>query len=175
VQKYGVTILHVRLPIVLALAKHPVVATTTTSRRAAALSETPANALYDRVGFRVSQAYGMTEVSGASHLGPTTPDKIKPAAGGRLMPNVECKVVDTASGAELGPGEQGEILSRGPIVMKGYLNQPGATAATIDAEGWLRTGDIGYVDPDGDFFIVDRTKERISTRDCRSRRPSSRR
>jgi acyl-CoA synthetase (AMP-forming)/AMP-acid ligase II len=45
--------------------------------------------------------------------------------------------------------------------MKGYLNQPDATAATIDAEGWLRSGDIGYVDADGDFFIVDRTKELI--------------
>jgi acyl-CoA synthetase (AMP-forming)/AMP-acid ligase II len=167
VQKYGVTILHVVPPIVLALAKHPIVANYDLSKvrgafsAAAPLSEVVATALFDRVGFRVSQAYGMTEVSGASHLGPTTPDKIKPASGGRLMPNVECKVVDTASGAELGPGGQGEILLRGPIVMKGYLSQPGATAATIDAEGWLRTGDIGYVDPDGDFFIVDRTKELI--------------
>jgi acyl-CoA synthetase (AMP-forming)/AMP-acid ligase II len=167
VQKYGVTILHVVPPIVLALAKHPIVANYDLSKvrgafsAAAPLSEIVATALYERVGFRVSQAYGMTEVSGASHLGPTTPDKIKPASGGRLMPNVECKVVDTASGAELGSGGQGEILLRGPIVMKGYLNQPAATAATIDAEGWLRTGDIGYVDPDGDFFIVDRTKELI--------------
>jgi len=103
----------------------------------------------------------MTEVSGASHLGPMTPDAIKPASGGRLMPNVQCRVVDTATGADLGPGEQGEILLRGPIVMQGYLKQPAATAATIDAGGWLRTGDIGYADPDGDFFIVDRTKELI--------------
>jgi acyl-CoA synthetase (AMP-forming)/AMP-acid ligase II len=77
------------------------------------------------------------------------------------MPNVECRVVDTATGADLGPGEQGEILLRGPIVMPGYLDQPAATAATIDPQGWLHTGDIGYVDADGDFFIVDRTKELI--------------
>jgi acyl-CoA synthetase (AMP-forming)/AMP-acid ligase II len=75
------------------------------------------------------------------------------------MPNVECRVVDTATGADLGTGEPGEILLRGPIVMQGYLNEPAATAATIDVEGWLRTGDIGYAD--GDFFIVDRTKELI--------------
>lgn len=167
VQKYGVTILHLVPPIVLALAKHPIVDHYDLSKvrgafsAAAPLSDSVANALYNRVGFQVSQAYGMTEVSGASHLGPTTPDKIKPASGGRLMPNVECRVVDTASGADLGPGEQGEILLRGPIVMQGYLNQPGATAGTIDAEGWLRTGDIGYVDADGHFFIVDRTKELI--------------
>jgi acyl-CoA synthetase (AMP-forming)/AMP-acid ligase II len=167
VEKYGVTILHLVPPIVLALAKHPVVANYDLSKvrgafsAAAPLSGIVADALYERVGFRVSQAYGMTEVSGASHLGPTTPDKIKPASGGRLMPNMECKVLDTASGAELGTGEQGEILVRGPLVMQGYLKLPDATAATIDAEGWLRTGDIGYVDADGDFFIVDRTKELI--------------
>ena len=167
VQKYGVTILHLVPPIVLALAKHPIIANYDLSKvrgafsAAAPLSETVANALHERLGFRVSQAYGMTEVSGASHLGPMTADKIKPASGGRLMPNVECRIVDIATGADLGPGEQGEILLRGPIVMQGYLDQPGATAATIDAQGWLRTGDIGYVDADGDFFIVDRTKELI--------------
>ncbi len=77
------------------------------------------------------------------------------------MPNMECKVIDVASGAEVPSGAHGEIQVRGPIVMKGYLNRPDATAETIDAEGWLRTGDIGYVDADGDFFIVDRTKELI--------------
>ncbi|TSA14046.1 MAG: 4-coumarate--CoA ligase family protein [Betaproteobacteria bacterium] len=167
VQKYGVTILHLVPPIALALAKHPIVANYDLSKvrgafsAAAPLSGIVADALYQRVGFRLSQAYGMTEVSGACHLGPTTPDKIKPASGGRLMPNMECKILDTASGAELGAGAQGEILVRGPLVMQGYLNAPDATAATIDAEGWLRTGDIGYVDADGDFFIVDRTKELI--------------
>jgi acyl-CoA synthetase (AMP-forming)/AMP-acid ligase II len=167
VQKYGVTILHLVPPIVLALVKHPIVANYDLTKvrgafsAAAPLSETVADALFERLGFRVSQAYGMTEVSGASHLGPMTPDTIKPASGGRLMPNVECRVVDTATGADLGPGDQGEILLRGPIVMQGYLNQPAATAATIDAQGWLRTGDIGYVDADSDFFIVDRTKELI--------------
>ena len=167
VQKYGVSILHVVPPIALALAKHPVVANYDLSKvrgafsAAAPLSGTVADVLYARVGFRVSQAYGMTEVSGACHLGPNTPDKIKPASGGRLMPNMECKVLDTATGAELGVGEQGEILVRGPLVMQGYLKLPEATAATIDADGWLRTGDIGYVDADGDFYIVDRTKELI--------------
>ena len=167
VQKYGVTIMHVVPPIALALAKHPIVANFDLSKvrgafsAAAPLSDTVATALYERVGFRVSQAYGMTEVSGASHLGPTTPDKIKPASGGRLVPNMECKIVDVGTGNEVATGEQGEILVRGPIVMQGYLGQAGATAATIDADGWLRTGDIGYVDADGDFFIVDRTKELI--------------
>ena len=167
VQKYRVTILHLVPPIVLALAKHPSVVNYDLSQvrgafsAAAPLSGIVADALHERLGFRVSQAYGMTEVSGASHLGATTPDKIKPASGGRLMPNMECKLLDTASGAELGTGEQGEILVRGPLVMQGYLKLPEATAAAIDSGGWLRTGDIGYVDAEGDFFIVDRTKELI--------------
>jgi acyl-CoA synthetase (AMP-forming)/AMP-acid ligase II len=167
VQKYGVTILHVVPPVVLALAKHPIVANFDLSKvrgtfsAAAPLGDAVATALFQRLGFRVSQAYGMTEVSGASHLGPTTEDKIKPASGGRLMPNLECKIIDLRTDAELPPGEQGEILVRGPIVMQGYFGQSGATKATIDAEGWLHTGDIGYVDADGDFFIVDRTKELI--------------
>jgi acyl-CoA synthetase (AMP-forming)/AMP-acid ligase II len=167
VQKYGVTIMHVVPPIALALAKHPIVANYDLSKvrgafsAAAPLSDTVASALHARLGFQISQAYGMTEVSGACHLGPTTPEKIKPASGGRLMPNMECKVIDVASGAEVPSGAHGEIQVRGPIVMKGYLNRPDATAETIDAEGWLRTGDIGYVDADGDFFIVDRTKELI--------------
>jgi len=166
-QKYGVTILHVVPPVALALAKHPIVANFDLSKvrgafsAAAPLGQAVATAVHQRLGFRVSQAYGMTETSGATHLGPMTEDKIKPASGGRLMPNMECKIIDLGTGAELPAGEQGEILVRGPLVMQGYFGQKGATAATLDAEGWLRTGDIGYVDTDGDFFIVDRTKELI--------------
>jgi acyl-CoA synthetase (AMP-forming)/AMP-acid ligase II len=167
VQKYGVTILHIVPPIALALAKHPMVENFDLQKvrgafsAAAPLGDAVARALHARLGFRISQAYGMTEVSGASHLGPNSEDKIKPASGGRLMPNMECRIVDPASGAEVPAGEQGEIQVRGPIVMQGYFGKSGATEATIDEAGWLRTGDIGTVDADGNFFIVDRTKELI--------------
>jgi acyl-CoA synthetase (AMP-forming)/AMP-acid ligase II len=77
------------------------------------------------------------------------------------MPNSECLVVDPASGEALDRNDLGEIWVRGPLVMKGYLNQPEATAATIDSSGWLHTGDIGYVDDVGDIYIVDRVKELI--------------
>src|SRR6266545_5361914 len=166
VQKYHVSVLHLVPPIALALAKHPIVANYDLSKirgafsAAAPLSETVANALFDRVGFRVSQAVGLTE-SGATHLGPNLPDKIKPASAGRVVPNTECKIVDVVSGTTLAPHQQGEIWVRGPTVMRGYLNRPDATAETIDAEGWLRTGDIGYADEDGYFYLVDRAKELI--------------
>jgi acyl-CoA synthetase (AMP-forming)/AMP-acid ligase II len=78
-----------------------------------------------------------------------------------LIPNTEAKVVDPVSAAELQPNQQGELWVRGPQVMKGYLNQPAATAAMLDGDGWLHTGDLGMIDADGYLFIVDRLKELI--------------
>ena len=76
-------------------------------------------------------------------------------------PNTECMIVDLETGEPLGPNQKGEVCVRGPQVMMGYLNKPDATEQTIDADGWLHTGDIGYADEDGHFFIVDRAKELI--------------
>jgi acyl-CoA synthetase (AMP-forming)/AMP-acid ligase II len=77
------------------------------------------------------------------------------------VPNTEVKMIDVVTGAEVPQGQEGELLIRGPQIMKGYLNQSGETAACLDREGWYHTGDVGYVDGDGFFFIVDRTKELI--------------
>ena len=70
-------------------------------------------------------------------------------------------IVDPAGGGPLGLDEDGEVWVRGPQVMRGYLNNPSATASTIDADGWLHTGDIGHIDEDGHLFVVDRLKELI--------------
>jgi acyl-CoA synthetase (AMP-forming)/AMP-acid ligase II len=167
VQRYGVTYLHIVPPIVLAMAKHPIIDKYDLSKcewalsAAAPLGESLAQAFTARLGTKIFQAYGMTEVSGATHLGSCLPGELKPASGGRLLPNTECLVVDPSSGEALERGQQGEIWVRGPLNMQGYLNRPDATAATIDSEGWLHTGDVGYVDEDGDVFIVDRVKELI--------------
>jgi acyl-CoA synthetase (AMP-forming)/AMP-acid ligase II len=77
------------------------------------------------------------------------------------MPGTELRVVDPASGADLGPGERGELWIRGPQTMAGYLGRPDADAAMIDADGWLRTGDLVVVDEEGQVFVVDRMKELI--------------
>jgi len=167
VQRYGVSYLHLVPPIVIALSKHPLVDKYDLSRpkwalsAAAPLGGPAAEAFTARLGIQLVQAYGMTEVSGATHIGSCLPGQNKPTSGGSLVPNVECLVVDPATGKALGRGEQGEIWVRGPVVMRGYLGKPEATSATIDHDGWLHTGDVGYVDADGDVFIVDRVKELI--------------
>ena len=167
VQRYGVTFLHLVPPVVLALAKHPVVDKYDLSKAkwalsaAAPLGKPIAEAFTARLGIQLIQAYGMTEVSGATHVGSCEPGEINPESGGRLVPNTECVVIDPASGEAVERGQQGEIWVRGPLNMQGYLGRPEATAATIDADGWLHTGDVGYVDERGDIFIVDRVKELI--------------
>lgn len=120
----------------------------------------------------------MTEcgLGSANPLG--RPELVRPGSAGPLVPGGECKFVDVTSGQEVGPGEQGKLGYRGPNVMRGYLNRPEETAATI-VDGWLRTGDIGHADPDGWLHIVDRAKELIKYKASRwhpprSRRPSSR-
>jgi len=159
--------LHLVPPVALALAKHPIVDKYDLSKAQWALSAAAplggpvAEAFTARLGTKLFQAYGMTEVSGATHVGSCLPGALKPTSGGTLLPNTECVVIDPASGEPVDRGQQGEIWVRGPLNMRGYLNKPDATAQTIDPEGWLHTGDIGYVDDDGDIFIVDRLKELI--------------
>ena len=103
----------------------------------------------------------MTEASPLTHFTPMNLEKIDRGTSGQCVSNTECKVVDVLTGEELGPNCEGELLIRGPQVMQGYLNRPEDTAATIDSEGWLHTGDVGYADEDGFFYIVDRVKELI--------------
>jgi acyl-CoA synthetase (AMP-forming)/AMP-acid ligase II len=80
---------------------------------------------------------------------------------GVTAPNTETAIVDPATGEFLGIDVDGEVWVRGPGVMKGYLNNPDATASTIDADGWLHTGDVGHIDADGHLYVVDRIKELI--------------
>jgi acyl-CoA synthetase (AMP-forming)/AMP-acid ligase II len=127
---------------------------------AAPLGADLARACAQRLGCRVKQGYGLTEVGGCSHMapddGPDLPDSIGPA-----LPGVECRVIDSASGADAPRDAPGELLIRTPGTMPGYLGNPEATAATIDTDGWLHTGDIVTVDADGWYRVADRVKELI--------------
>jgi acyl-CoA synthetase (AMP-forming)/AMP-acid ligase II len=164
-QDYRITRSFVAPPIVLALAKHPLVDTFDLGSvkqimcAAAPLKEELAAACAERLNCEVVQGYGMTELSPASHL--TPPGWFKPGSVGVTAPNTETRIVDPLSGADLGPDEDGEICVRGPQVMKGYLNNPQATAAMIEPDGWLHTGDLGHLDAEGHLYVVDRLKELI--------------
>ncbi|MBA0720211.1 hypothetical protein Golax_007841 [Gossypium laxum] len=115
-------------------------------------------------GAKLGQGYGMTEAGPvlAMCLGfAKEPFEIKSGACGTVVRNAEMKIVDPDTGSSLPRNQAGEICIRGDQIMKGYLNDPEATARTIDKDGWLHTGDIGYIDDDDELFIVDRLKELI--------------
>jgi long-chain acyl-CoA synthetase len=114
----------------------------------------------ERLGIRVLQAYGLTEASPDTHHSPLDPRRIKLEGVGVPVADTEQRVVDPETGEVLPPGATGEILVRGPQVMEGYWQAPEETARVL-SDGWLRTGDIGWIDEDGYAFVVDRKKEMI--------------
>jgi acyl-CoA synthetase (AMP-forming)/AMP-acid ligase II len=166
VQKHGVTRVEVVPPIVLALARHPAVTGYDLSSLrlitsgGAPLGAALAAECARRLGCRVKQAYGMTELGGATHVVPDTGSGNAESIG-PLLPGAQARVVDCALGLDVGPGQPGEMLIRTPAAMRGYLKNPAATAATIDADRWLHTGDVVIADREGWFTIVDRVKELI--------------
>lgn len=113
-------------------------------------------------GGRLVEGFGMTEASPVTHSNPIFSTR-KNGSIGIPVPDTDAKIVDLETGADVpfGTDQTGELLVKGPQVMKGYWGQPEETAASIDADGWLHTGDICKVDSDGYFFIVDRKKDMI--------------
>jgi acyl-CoA synthetase (AMP-forming)/AMP-acid ligase II len=169
IQDLRITGMVVVPPIVLALAKHPAVDRYDLSSLrwigcgAAPLGAELQEACARRLGLPVMQGYGMTEMTATAavwELG--TP--VTPGAAGKLLPGVRARIVDVATGADLGPDEAGELWLNTPSAMTGYLHNPAATAATIDDGGWLHTGDIARIDAAGALFVVDRVKELIKVK-----------
>jgi acyl-CoA synthetase (AMP-forming)/AMP-acid ligase II len=167
VAEYRLNRLYIAPPVAVGLAKHPLVAEYDLScvdvvfSGAAPLDAELGHAVARRLGCVVLQGYGMTELSPVSHsMDERHPDDDLNGVG-YAIPNVECRLVDPDSGRDVGPGERGELWVRGPNVMAGYLDDPGSTAETLDADGFLHTGDVATVDEKGYFRIVDRVKELI--------------
>jgi acyl-CoA synthetase (AMP-forming)/AMP-acid ligase II len=164
VQDHRITRLFVVPTIAVLLAKSPLVDRYDLSSLdsiisgGAALDPEIARMVRERLGCRINQGYGLTEglVSFMQEE-----NSLASASVGRPTANVECKIVDTATGQELGTYQDGEILIRGPHVMKGYLNAEEATGKVLEPDGFLRTGDLGHFDDNGELFIVDRIKELI--------------
>ena len=110
----------------------------------------------------ITIAYGQTEASPViTQTRTEDPIEIRVATVGRALPDVEVKIVDIETGATLPPGKQGELCSRGYLVMKGYYKMPEETAKAIDADGWLHTGDLAVMDENGYCKITGRIKNMI--------------
>lgn len=173
IQTYKCTYLYIAPPIAVALAKHPIVdqydisTVHTIFSGAAPLDGDTAEAAGRRLGARMMQGYGMSELSPVSHAMPYTRHDIPVSSVGTILPNIVCKLVDTETGAEIteigedGQTRPGELWVKGPNVMLGYLNKPDATAETLDADGFLHTGDVAVYHEGGYFSIVERVKELI--------------
>ncbi|CAH1423213.1 unnamed protein product [Lactuca virosa] len=168
VEKYKVTYMPVSPPLVVAMAKSDLVPKYDLSSLlligcgGAPLGKEVAKSFSARFpNVDVVQGYGMTETGGGV-TGMNGPDECEHhGSAGRLSPNVEAKIVDPETGEALSPMQQGELWLRGPMVMKGYVRNKEASAATLDSEGWLKTGDLCYFDSDGFLYIADRLKELI--------------
>jgi long-chain acyl-CoA synthetase len=114
----------------------------------------------EAVGQTIMEVYGLTEASPLAHGNPWRGVQ-KLGSAGVPMSDTDCRIVDVETGTrEMPVGESGEILVKGPQVTQGYYNRPEETAAAL-RDGWLYTGDIGYVDDDGYLFVVDRKKDMI--------------
>jgi acyl-CoA synthetase (AMP-forming)/AMP-acid ligase II len=172
------TIAFIAPPVAVALAKHPLIddydlkSLNVVMSGAAPLDADLGQAVADRLGCRVVQGYGMSELSPVSHITPFDAGAHEMAATAPLssvgwtVSNAASKIVDPETGAEIafpteGLSEAGELWFKGPNVMTGYLNNEIATAETIDDDGWLHTGDLAQVDANGCVYIVDRLKELI--------------
>ncbi|PCG93273.1 AMP-dependent synthetase/ligase [Penicillium occitanis (nom. inval.)] len=179
VQEESISFSYVVPPIVLLLCKHPAVSKYDLSSirmansGAATLSPELITACFKRTGIRMKQGYGMTETC-PTVFNQTWDKWDKPVGStGQLLPNVEAKICelcdeafDPSTGVPAEPrvlqqGETGELYVRGPNVFLGYHNNRVATEASLSADGWYRTGDVGFVDNKGNLFITDRVKELI--------------
>lgn len=129
----------------------------------AAMPQAVAQRLFEQFGLRYVEGYGLTETSGPSHANP--PDDPKQQCLGVPFMSTDARVIDPDSLAEMPCGEHGEIVTHGPEVFQGYWKRPEATEAAfieLDGKRFFRSGDLGYVDKDGYFFLTDRLKRMIN-------------
>ncbi|MEU4838525.1 AMP-binding protein [Nocardia testacea] len=169
---FRITCLYIAPPIAVALAKddrvdgYDLSSVRTVISGAAPLDNDLGRAVARRLDCSVRQGFGMSELSPVSHVIPHDRPDISLSTVGIAVPNLEFKVADPVSGEEIpvpdrGVSAPGELWCRGPNIMAGYLNNPTATAQTIDADGYLHTGDLVTVDAGGIVTVVDRLKELI--------------
>lgn len=159
---------HLVPPIILGLAKHPIIdnydmrSLEMIISAAAPLGKDTVEAVQKRLNLEIKQAWGMSELS---PLGTAAADLDRRVGSiGRLLPSTIGKVIDAETGESLGSNKPGELCIKGPQVMMGYFNDIEKTKECLSDDGWLRTGDLAYYDEDDFFYITDRIKELIKVR-----------
>ncbi|KAK4553286.1 hypothetical protein LTR86_009586 [Recurvomyces mirabilis] len=166
VQTHRITFAYVVPPVILQLSKHPLVSNYDLSTLrmmnsgAAPLTHELVTALYDRIGVPVKQGYGLSETSPTTHTQPWDLWQSTIGAVGTMLPNQTAKYM-SADETEVPVGEVGELWIKGPNIFSGYLNNPEGTKNALTEDGYFKTGDVGYQDKDGNFYITDRVKELI--------------
>jgi len=166
VQDHKVTFAYVVPPVVLHLSKHPVVEKYDLSTLrmmnsgAAPLTRELVDAVYARIKVPVKQGYGLSETSPTTHTQPWDDWHRTIGSVGTMLPNQTAKYMN-AEDKEVPVGETGELWIKGPNIFKGYLNNVEGTKNALTEDGYFKTGDVGYQDQEGNFYITDRVKELI--------------
>jgi 4-coumarate--CoA ligase len=166
IQELKITFAYVVPPVVLLLGKHPVVSKYDLSSirmmnsGAAPLTKELVETVHDRLKVPVKQGYGLSETSPTTHTQPWEDWNKTIGSVGKLLPYQTAKYM-SANEKEMPVGEVGELWIKGPNVFKGYLNNPDGTAHALTSDGYFKTGDVGFQDSNGNFYITDRVKELI--------------
>jgi 4-coumarate--CoA ligase len=167
VQTHSASFAYIVPPVALLLSKHPLVDKYDLSSlkgmtcAAAPLTQDLIHTLYKRLRVPLTQVYGLSETSPCATVQPVEDAFQYPGSVGKLCSNMTAKVADLETGKEVPAGTEGELWFSGPNVFKGYLNNPSGTANAFTKDGYFKTGDVGYVDDEGNFYITDRVKELI--------------
>ena len=166
IQKHQISFAYVVPPVILLLGKHPVIEQYDLSSLrmlncgAAPLTHELVKAVYQRLKVPVKQGYGLSETSPTTHTQPWELWNTTIGSVGTLLPNQTAKYMSPEE-KEVSVGEVGELWIKGPNVFLGYHNNPERTKESLTEDGYFRTGDVGYQDKDGNFYITDRVKELI--------------
>lgn len=166
IQEFKITFAYVVPPVVLLLSKHPVVSKYDLSTirmmnsGAAPLTKELVEAVHNRLKIPVKQGYGLSETSPTTHTQPWEDWNKTIGSVGTLLPYQTAKYMSPDE-KEVPVGEVGELWIKGPNVFKGYLNNPEGTAHALTSDGYFKTGDVGFQDKNGNFYITDRVKELI--------------
>ena len=166
IQENKVTFVYLVPPVALLLGKHPVVSKYDLSSirmmnsGAAPLTKDLVETVYNRLKIPIKQGYGLSETSPTTHTQPWSDWNKTIGSVGKLLPYQTAKYMNEKE-EEVPVGEPGELWIKGPNVFKGYLNNPEGTANALTPDGYFKTGDVGYQDKDGNFYITDRIKELI--------------